>query len=138
MMETGLCPTAPPTACALMPAAQQRAVCRRLPIRNFEQALPDAPSEIRTDQMQRRREIRLSACKIDIQPARRFIQNRRALFFARFRHIGRKIFRAVKPESRQSRIVRGEQHAAQRGIVMPDKSHSHTSNSFQRFRQIPS
>ena len=73
--------------------------------------------------MQRRREIRLSACKIDIQPARRFIQNRRALFFARFRQIGRKIFRAIKPESRQSRIVRGEQHAAQRGIVMLYKKH---------------
>lgn len=61
-------------------AAQQRAVCRRLPIRNFEQALPDAPSEIRTDQMQRRREIRLSACKIDIQPARRFIQKSACAF----------------------------------------------------------
>ena len=99
--------------------AQQRAVCRRLPVWNFKQARPHAQPERRADQVQRRGEIRLSARKVVVQPARRLVKNRRALFLARLRQIRREMPCAVKPEPDQPLLVGGEQKTAEgRGVTL--------------------
>ena len=99
--------------------AQQRAVCRRLSVWDFKQARPYAQPERRADQVQRRGEIRLSARKVVVQPARRLVKNRRALFLARLRQIRREMPCAVKPEPDQPLLVGGEQKATEgRGVTL--------------------
>ena len=68
--------------------------------------------------MQRRREIRLFAGEIDIQPALGLCENGRFLRNTFVGQAPRKVFLPVKPQPGQSYIVRSQQNAAQRGIVM--------------------
>ena len=108
MMLMGLCPTAPPTACADM-----RTVCRRLPVWNFEQQLPDRLSERRPDWMQRRREVGFASGEIDIQPALRVHQNGRFAFNVFFGQRFRVISSAIEPQPGQPHLIRRKQDVPQ-------------------------
>ena len=94
-----------------------------LPVRNLQKNFPHRPPERRADGMQRRREIRRFAGEIDIQPALGLRENGGFLFNAFVGQIPGKVFLPLKPQPGQPDLIRGQQNAPQRGIVMLDICH---------------
>ena len=98
-------------------------VGRGLPIGNLQKDFPYGLAEFGTGVVQRRREIRLLAREIDIQPAFGLRKNGRFLRNALAGQIPRKVFLPIKPQPGQPDLVRGQQNAPQRGIVMLNICH---------------
>ena len=100
-----------------------------LPVRNLQKNFPHRPPERRADGMQRRREIWRFAGEIDIQPALGLRENGGFLFNAYVGQIPGKVFLSVEPQPGQPDLIRGQQNALQRGIVMLNICHG----SYLRF-----
>ena len=73
--------------------------------------------------MERRSEVRLLPAEVTIQPALGFAEDGRFLrLMLRVQRIG-EIFFAIEPESGQADLIRCQQDAAQRGIIVQRVHH---------------
>lgn len=101
----------------------QCAVGRGLAVGDLEQQRPDFLPEGGTNGVERRSEVRLLPAEVTIQPALCFAEDGRFLRrMFRVQRIG-EIFFAIEPESGQADLIRCQQDAAQRGIVVQRVHH---------------
>ena len=87
-----------------------------LSVGNFSQDVPDGDLKRSAGGPQGRRELRLAALEIAIQPIHGPLDDRGLLFLAVGKVEG-KMFLSLKPHTRQGNVVAGEDHCAQRGKI---------------------
>lgn len=103
------------------------AICGCSSVWDLKKNPPYLLPEPRAYRVERRGEVRLSAVKIDIEPADSLGKYQSIRLGMFLRKILRVIFLTVKPQTGQSDLVRGKQNAAERRYVMLGIYHFSTS-----------